>query len=277
MIIWFDPSGKITYTNHAARELLIAGNRDQVVSISSVLQESPSGTWESLWDQLREKKRLFHESLLVLPDKTTTPAEILYNHIRYGNDEYCCCIARDIHERKLALAELIESENRFRQLAGIIPEVFYLYDLKTGSLLYVNPAFEQIFGRPLDDIYLNPGSWKEQIHPDDQDLMVSVLSDQSGSVREGEGRIIRPDGSIRWIFARIFSIFDSDNHPYREVGVISDITDHKKTEEELTHTNERFFNHSQGCPGLHLHPGFRSHIHLGRSVISRAFSFRYTR
>lgn len=248
MIIWFDPSGRITYTNHSAREKFIPVNPEPVVKISSILHESPSGDWDSLWDLLREKKTFFLESLLTLPDNSAIPAEILFNYLHYGNHEYCCCVARDIHERKQAMAELIESENRFRQLASIIPEVFYLSDLKKGALLYINPAFEKMYGRSVNEIYQNPNLWKELIHPEDRDRVLDALSDSSQPVREVEGRMIHSDGSIRWAYARIFSVTDANNRLYREVGVISDITEQKKIGEELKLISDRFLTTLKATP-----------------------------
>lgn len=248
MIIWFDPVGIITYANHSAREILLGGSSAKDIPISGIIRRSPSGDWESFWNVLREYKTIFHESVLLLPDNRTIPAEIVFNFMDYGNKEYCCCVARDIHERKLAMAELIESENRFRQLAGIIPEIFYLFDIRADALLYINPAFELIFGISLNQIYRDPYSWREQIYPEDRDRMLSMLSDSTKKTREIEGRIIRPDGEIRWIEARVFSITDDEGQPYREVGVIADITNRKKIEEELRLTSDRFMTTIKAAP-----------------------------
>lgn len=248
MILWFDVTGTITYSNHSARETLIRGNEEGPVPISRIIRDSPSGSWDTFWETLRKHNTLFHESILTLPDEQTIPAEILFNHMDYGNQEYCCCVARDIHERKLAMAELIESENRFRQLASVIPEIFYLYDLRNHSLLYINPAFEKIFGIPLGDVYVDPGCWRKNLHPDDQEEIIRVISDIQSKFRSVEGRIIRTDGEIRWVDARLFSIMDDDGHSIREVGVIADITERKKIEEELRITSDRFLTTIKATP-----------------------------
>ncbi len=248
MILWFDPCGIITYMNHSAREILFSGSSAENTSIERVIQNPPLKDWDSFWKVISDKKTLFHELSLTLADNRTIPAEIIFNHMHYGNQEYCCCVGRDIHERKLAMAELIESENRFRQLAGIIPEIFYLYDLKASTLLYINPAYEQIFGVSIKRIYLDPSSWRLQLHEEDRERVLEILSDFERSPREIEGRIIRPDGEVRWIEARIFTIPDENDEPYREVGVISDITMRKKTEEELRLANDRFTTTMQAAP-----------------------------
>lgn len=248
MILWFDVSGSITYSNHSAREMLIRGIECDPVPISRIIRHSPSGSWDTFWETLRKQKTLFHESILTLPDEQTIPAEILFNHMDYGNQEYCCCVARDIHERKLAMAELIESENRFRQLASVIPEIFYLYDLRTNSLLYINPAFEKIFGISLDTIYRDPGCWRKNLHPEDLVEIIRIISDIHSPFRSVEGRIIRTNGETRWVDARLFSIMDDEGHPIREVGVIADITERKKIEEELRITSDRFLTTIKATP-----------------------------
>jgi PAS domain S-box-containing protein len=247
LIIWFDPEGNVTYTNKAVHTLLKMGEDATGRSICSIL-EPPGGDWDLFWSSLRQHKSVFHETLLTATDEQRIPAEILFTHLKNGGDEYCCCIARDIHERKQAMAELIESENRFRQLAGTIPEVFFLRDIRTGSFLYINKAYEQIFGYPLSQIYQNPDSWIDQIHPDDHELVMKKLNEVDLPAWEAEFRIIRPDGAVRWVDVRVFPIVNSHDNPYRNVGVVFDTTERRLMEEELRLSNDRLMTTIRATP-----------------------------
>ena len=59
------------------------------------------------------------------------------------------------------------SEEKFRQLAENIHEVFWMMSPTADEILYISPAYEQVWGRTCESLYQNPMSWVEAIHPDD--------------------------------------------------------------------------------------------------------------
>jgi diguanylate cyclase (GGDEF)-like protein/PAS domain S-box-containing protein len=140
-------------------------------------------------------------------------------------------ILQDITDRKRAEEKLRESEERFRQLAENIREVFYVYE--EGITQYVSPAYEEIWGRPSQSLYRDPTSFWDTVHPEDKDRVVKSLEKKSWEEVEEVYRIVRPDGSIRWIKERSFPIDDDSGKPHRIVGIATDITDLKLGEEEL--------------------------------------------
>ena len=131
-------------------------------------------------------------------------------------------------------ASLSESEERFRQMADNIQEIFWMIDADTKRNLYVNQAYEAITGRPRDALKQDPLAYEEVIHPEDR---VQVLLKLDEATRTGDFdarfRILWPTGESRWVWARGFPVRDGKGKIRRLVGTALDITTQKHTEEEV--------------------------------------------
>ncbi|NEQ21822.1 MAG: PAS domain S-box protein [Microcoleus sp. SIO2G3] len=139
----------------------------------------------------------------------------------------------DISDRKQVVSSLRASEERFRQLAENIDEVFWMSALEPHQLIYVSPAYERIWGRTCESLYQQPSSWIESIHPLDRDRIFATLKYQSQGQYDEEYRIVRPNESIRWIRDRVFPIHDEQGSVYRLARIAEDITTRKQAEAEL--------------------------------------------
>lgn len=129
------------------------------------------------------------------------------------------------------VADLAESEARFRQLAESIREVFFLTDPQMTEMFYVSPAYEQIFGRSCESLYANPRSWGDAMHPDDRERAFKEVAPQGTLVPfDVEYRTTRPDGSERSIRARGFPVHDDAGHVYRFAGIAEDISERRTLE-----------------------------------------------
>ncbi len=96
---------------------------------------------------------------------------------------------------------------------------------------YISPSYEGIWGQSTDMLYAHPESFAEAVHPDDRDRVNIAVSDQyKGRDFDEEYRIIRPDGSIRWIHARSYINYDAYGTPDTIVGIANDITERKTIE-----------------------------------------------
>lgn len=143
-------------------------------------------------------------------------------------------------QRQTATNSLKESEERFRLITESITEVFWISDISIQKIFYVSPAYERIWKRPVQDLYENPRSIFETIHPEDRKQVVADFAVQTtGRPFDCEYRIRWPDGSIRWIWDRGFPIRDATGTLTRYVGVAQDITERKRVEESLQESERR--------------------------------------
>jgi len=157
-----------------------------------------------------------------------------------GNPSGTQAIFWDVTERKLAELALQESEQRFRQLADHLNEVFWITTADGDRFEYVSPAFETIWGHPCHVLMERPEVWTEAIHPQDRPKVRKAFAQ---SATEGNFairyRIIRPDGNIRWIYDRGYPVHDAQGQVYRIAGTAEDITAMVEAETELKRAKEQ--------------------------------------
>src|SRR5262249_28393124 len=150
-------------------------------------------------------------------------------------------VAIDITEQVGTRAVLEESEVRFRQLAENIKEVFWISDPDKNEVLYVSPAYEEVWGRSCRSLYERPRSFLDAIHSDDRErvLALSLARQVRGELADVGHRAERPEGAVRWVRARGFPTRDRSGEVYRIVGLAEDITERKWAEESLREADRR--------------------------------------
>jgi len=130
-----------------------------------------------------------------------------------------------------AWIEVNRSEERFDQIARNINEVFWLIDTAGNKLLYINPAYEKIWGQNPEILYTSPSAWEQAVHPEDRLKVTNAFS--SGENCSVEYRIILPDGSIRWIADRLSPVVAGKKNTANLARISIDITDRKQAESDL--------------------------------------------
>lgn len=160
-----------------------------------------------------------------------------------GNVQSLLSTARDITERVQAEEALRQSEARLRSIYERTEDAIWAFDLRTGRLIYANPATERIYGRPVADFGADSRLWLKTVHPDDRPLMRRAYEmSAQGMIQEWTYRIVRPDGEIRWVNTRPWLVLNEEQKPVRIEGIARDITAAKQAEErefELALEKER--------------------------------------
>jgi PAS domain S-box-containing protein len=134
--------------------------------------------------------------------------------------------------------ELSSSEKKFRQLAENIHEVFWIMDPQSAELLYVSPAFDQLWGFSAGDVLKNPARWFDKIDERDRARAAAVRSRQRrGELTECEYRLVH-DEQTYWVWDRAFPIRDQAGRLERIVGIVEDITERKAAERVLQRSND---------------------------------------
>ena len=139
----------------------------------------------------------------------------------------------DVTDRVLADRAVRESETRFAQFVEAIPQIIWMTSADNKRHYFVNAAYEQIMGLSARDLLANPLSWLEIVHPADRDRVSRHLTEPSEEVAVEEFRIVRRDGSERWLHNRVIPILNDQGDVYMHVGLSEDITEHKRSEDKL--------------------------------------------
>jgi PAS domain S-box-containing protein len=135
---------------------------------------------------------------------------------------------------------LRESEERFRQMAENIDDVFWMLDPSTDRLLYVSPAYRRLWGDAASAPVPGPGHWAGHIHAEDEAAVETAYRAlASGTPYEIEYQIVRPDGDTRWVAERAFTVRDTRDRIYRLAGIVNDISERRANEMVLCDGDRR--------------------------------------
>ncbi len=172
-------------------------------------------------------------------DGSEVPLSVSYGEFEQEGQRRFIGIMRELSDRKALESELRDREERFRQLAEHIREVVWMVDPRSDELLYVNPAFERIWGRPLESLYDDWRLFLEAVHPDDFDRVEAALTDLESGDYDEEYRIRRPNGEQRWIRDRAMPVENDAGEVHRVVGIASDVTEQREREQQLREQQSR--------------------------------------
>jgi PAS domain S-box-containing protein len=240
-IVVRDLNHHVTYWNRSA-ELLFGWTAQEVLGRSArELLYSEPGLFDRATEQLLAQGEWTGELRHQRKDGGLLDIEGRWTLVRdaAGQPKAVLSIHTDITERKAAALAVQRSEERFRELAENIQEVFWITDPAKNQMLYISPAYEKIWGRTCASLNESPQQWLDAIHPDDRArVLEAVATKQVRGEYNEEYRIQRPDGTVRWIHDRAFPVRDENGEVLRIVGTAEDITE-RRQHERLAQRSQR--------------------------------------
>jgi sigma-B regulation protein RsbU (phosphoserine phosphatase) len=134
-----------------------------------------------------------------------------------------------------AAAGCDDTESALREVTENVNEVFFVLSADFSTALYASPAFAQVWQRSPEELVQDSDAWRDAIHPFDKPRVLYAFEQASEDAAplDEEFRVVRPDGSERWIWIRTFPITDADGLVRRNAGIAEDVTVRKAAEIEL--------------------------------------------
>ena len=125
------------------------------------------------------------------------------------------------------------SDEQFHELMAHLRQVFWIKNAADDAVLYVSPAYETIGGRTCQSLYENFQTFLDAVHSEDRERVGRAMAGQreTGGYEE-EYRIRRPNGDIRWIWARSYPVCNAEGQVIRFAGIAEDITERKALEHD---------------------------------------------
>ncbi len=233
-IFWLNiHTARVIYANRQALDSLGCG-REEILGRRAweLGPDLPEGRWPTFRRVMRRRGVVRFEGRLRRRDGSLLPVDITVYRTDFEGEERLVAFVNDTTRRRAAVEALRESEARFRQIAETIDEVFWLVDWRRDRGIYISPAFEALWQQDPSVFYDDWHAGARSIHPEDAPgaarAFRQAIDRHTGY--ETEFRIIRPDGSTRWIHDRGFLIFDEAGQVSRIAGLSEDITARKTSE-----------------------------------------------
>ena len=161
----------------------------------------------------------------------------------------------DITERKEAERKLREAETRYRTLVERMPAIVYILEPSGEEnvpypVVYMSPQVERVLGYEAQRFVEDPGFWDRLIHPEDvaEVMAEDRRTDETGEPFDMEYRMMARDGRAVWVYESAVLIRDEIGRPLYWQGIMQDVTERKRTEEELRESSGRFRSAFEDAP-----------------------------
>jgi diguanylate cyclase (GGDEF)-like protein/PAS domain S-box-containing protein len=134
------------------------------------------------------------------------------------------------------------AEARWRSLVEQIPAITYIADFNArATLIWVSPQIEQLLQHTPEELLADQELWYELIHPDDREWVIAEEKRVFETVEacDMEYRMVAPDGRTIWVRDQDTIVRDEVGTPLFTQGVLLDITDQRRAEDELRDERDR--------------------------------------
>lgn len=244
-VFYKDNEGVYLGCNRAMADIIFQKNEKDVIGKNDgdLLEDKQLAQCFIKQDQevIDEEKTVIYEDMII--DNQNSQLDLETIKVPFydedGNIAGIIGISRDITIRKYAEEQIKESEERFRQLAQSIDEVFWL--ATDDKMLYISPGYERIWGRSCDSVYSNIRNFRKHIFEEDKIRVFEAFNKDEYKINgcfNEKYRIQKPDGTLRWVWERSFPVRDDKGTIIRRAGIAEDITTLKIAEEVVARTRE---------------------------------------
>ncbi|WP_100629693.1 PAS domain S-box protein [Algoriphagus formosus] len=174
-------------------------------------------------------------------DGSLYPVEVHLKLVEEINYKNFIAIILDITERKKAEEDLLSASERLRLATTSVKMGIWDWDVANDKLIWDDKMYE-LYGVERSNFDGAVSAWQNGLHPDDYELANKALIDAVSDKGDfhSEFRVVWPDGSIHYIEANAIVSRDETGKAIRLIGGNIDITERKKSEEEILRANERF-------------------------------------
>jgi PAS domain S-box-containing protein len=161
-----------------------------------------------------------------------------YLQKRTGTSQYDVLANRV--ENAVERAETRRAARHLRELADTTDRILYIFTHDWSELLFINSAYEEIWGRSTAALREDPADFLNGVHPADRDRVRDAMGRMSdGQSLELEYRVNESEAFGRWVAVRGEAITDVDGEVVRVAGFATDVTERKALERTLQTRTER--------------------------------------
>lgn len=224
-----DAAGRIRYGNRLAEQVFGYG-REELLGLAIEDLLSPWDAQASL--TLRQPASGLRVAGM-RKDGNEVTLELDLSWLETEDGSMTMAAVRDIGGRERLREERWNAETHLEHIIDSINDVVWSISPSGDQVLFVNSAWERVFGHSHLEAQSNPGLWRQTIHPDDRALAAEALATLlSQDQLDLEYRIVRPDGEVRWISDHATVQRDVQGTPIRIDGIGRDVTRHKQSMEQ---------------------------------------------
>ena len=240
-MLWFDDELRIVDANRSARELLGLGDRPLGVRIEDL-------DWEPfdehgvplaeharpVWRALNGKGETTSGVVVVRTqqgERALRVRAVPVASVGEGRGRGAVVSFTDFTAERDASRSLLDSEQLFRMFGDHSLDLMWIVDPRKQKLLYMNAAYERIWGRPSAPLFESLAHWLDGVDPDDRQRVAdAALHADASGLYQSEYRVHRPDGRLIWIRGRGFPLFGADGRMRYMAGFAEDITPARTSE-----------------------------------------------
>jgi len=232
------PGDGIVYANRAFAEMFGYGSVEEVREIDPAALYAEPAERERLQAQAREQGTVEATEVEFRRKDGSTFTGLLNGTVVWDADGEVKCYdgtLTDVTKQKQRERQLSRRNRQLQQIRENVTEVIWMSPADKSCIEFISTAYEDVWGRPTEEVKAHPGSVVEAIHPDDRERVRNALAVQKEhpETYEETYRVVRPDGTVRWVRDRAAGVYDEEGELERIVGVATDVTERRRLQERL--------------------------------------------